>query len=78
MKVNMPGEFSVYNSLAAIAVGRVLGVPHDAIHDGLMNISVKGRVELVPVSKDFTVLIDFAHNEACLLYTSWKNPEDAL
>ena len=64
VKVNMPGEFSVYNSLAAIAVGRVLGVPHDAIHDGLMNISVKGRVELVPVSKDFTVLIDFAHNEA--------------
>ena len=45
-------------------MGRALGVAHDAIHDGLMNISVKGRVELVPVSKDFTVLIDFAHNEA--------------
>ena len=64
VKVNMPGEFSVYNSLAAIAVGRVLGIDHQAIHDGLMNLSVKGRVELVPVSKDFTVLIDFAHNEA--------------
>lgn len=64
VKVNMPGEFSVYNSLAAIAVGRVLGVSHEAIHDGLMNISVKGRVEIVPVSKDFTILIDFAHNEA--------------
>ena len=64
VKVNMPGEFSVYNSLAAIAVARVLGVEHQAIHDGLMNLSVKGRVELVPVSKEFTVLIDFAHNEA--------------
>lgn len=64
VKVNMPGAFSVYNSLAAIAVGRVLGLPHAAIHDGLMNISVKGRVEMVPISKKFTILIDFAHNEA--------------
>lgn len=64
VKVNMPGEFSVYNSLAAIAVGRVLELPHKAIHDGLMNLSVKGRVEIVPVSKKFTILIDFAHNEA--------------
>lgn len=64
VKVNMPGEFSVYNSLAAIAVGRVLGLPHQAIHDGLMNISVKGRVEMVPISKHFTILIDFAHNES--------------
>lgn len=64
VKVNMPGEFSVYNALAAIAVGRELGLPHDAIHNGLTDIAVKGRVEMVPISKDFTILIDFAHNEA--------------
>ena len=35
VKVNMPGEFSVYNALAALAVGKVLGLPDAAIHDGL-------------------------------------------
>ncbi len=64
MRVNMPGEFSVYNSLAAIAVARVLGLSEDAIHQGLASVTVKGRVELVPISKKFTILIDFAHNES--------------
>ena len=63
VKVNMPGEFSVYNALAALAVGRELGAPDAAIHDGLARCFVKGRVELVPVSRDFTVLLDYAHNE---------------
>lgn len=35
VKVNMPGEFSVYNALAALAVGKVLGLPDQAIHDAL-------------------------------------------
>ena len=64
VKVNMPGEFTVYNSLAAIAVGRVLGLERKAILEGLERLTVKGRVEIVPVSKKFTVLIDFAHNES--------------
>lgn len=64
MRVNMPGEFSVYNSLAAIAVARVLGLSDQAIHQGLATVTVKGRVELVPISKQFTILIDFAHNES--------------
>ena len=51
VKVNMPGEFSVYNALAALAVGKVLGLPDAAIHDGLGKCVVKGRVELVPISK---------------------------
>mgnify|MGYP000411776797 CR=1 FL=1 len=54
VKVNMPGEFSVYNALAALAVGKVLGLPDAAIHDGLGKCVVKGRVELVPISKKFT------------------------
>ena len=63
VKVNMPGEFSVYNALAALAVGKVLGLPDAAIHDGLGKCVVKGRVELVPISKKFTILLDYAHNE---------------
>ena len=63
VRVNMPGEFSVYNALAALAVGKVLGAPDAAIHDGLARCVVKGRVELVPISKRFTILLDYAHNE---------------
>lgn len=63
VQVNMPGEFSVYNALAAIGVAQVLGLPMQAVHDGLSATLVKGRVEMVPVSSRFTILIDFAHNE---------------
>lgn len=63
VRVNMPGEFSVYNALACLAVGKVLHLPDEAIHEGLAGCVVKGRVELVPISKDFTILLDYAHNE---------------
>lgn len=63
LHVNMPGEFSVYNALAAWGVGKVLHLPDEAICAGLAKCSVQGRVELVPVSKKFTVLLDYAHNE---------------
>ncbi len=61
--VNMPGAFSVYNALAALSMSKVLGLPERAIHDGLAACAVKGRVELVPISKRFTILLDYAHNE---------------
>lgn len=63
VRVNMPGEFSVYNALAALCVGKVLGLPDEAIHEGLASCVVKGRVELVPISRRFTILLDYAHNE---------------
>ena len=64
VRVNMPGEFSIYNALATIAAAKVLGLPDAAIHDGLASSIVKGRVELVPISEKFTILLDYAHNEA--------------
>ena len=63
VRVNMPGRFSVYNALCAVAVARVLGVPHAAIQGALERVNVKGRAEMVPISDDFTILIDYAHNE---------------
>lgn len=63
VKVNMPGEFSMYNALAALAAGKTLGLPDAAIHSGLAKCVVKGRVELVPISRRFTILLDYAHNE---------------
>ncbi len=70
--VGMPGAFSVYNALAALTAARVLGAGEDAIHAGLTGAVVCGRVEPVPLDAPFTVVIDYAHNEAaaeCLLRT---------
>ena len=70
--VGMPGAFSVYNALAALTAARVLGAGEDAIHAGLAGAVVCGRVEPVPLDAPFTVVIDYAHNEAaaeCLLRT---------
>ncbi len=63
VKLPMPGAFSVYNALAAIATAKVLEIAQDDILKGLANCAVKGRVELVPISKNFTILLDYAHNE---------------
>lgn len=60
--IHIPGYFSVYNALTTMAVCQLLGVEQEAILAGLADVQVKGRVEMVPVSKDFTVIIDYAHN----------------
>ena len=66
VEVNVPGSFSVYNSLTAIAICHHFGVKEDAIKQALKHISVKGRIELVPVSKRYTLMIDYAHNAMSL------------
>ncbi len=60
--VAIPGRFSVYNALAAIAVCRHFDISKDDIIKGLFNVKVKGRVEVVPVPGNYTLLIDYAHN----------------
>ncbi len=64
--VDLPGTFSIYNSLAAVAVGDQLGVPFEKIKEILLGIKVKGRVELIPISDKFTIMIDYAHNAMSL------------
>lgn len=61
--VYTPGMFSVYNSLVTIYICKLLGVKNGDIADGLLKVKVRGRVELVPCSPDFSVIIDYAHNE---------------
>ncbi len=58
-----PGMFSVYNSLVTMLTCSLLGVETKAILSGLLAVKVKGRVEIVPCSDDFSVIIDYAHNE---------------
>lgn len=65
--LQIPGLFSVYNALAAIAVSSALGFDHDKVKSALMRVSgVKGRAEIVPTGYDFTILIDYAHTPDAL------------
>ena len=66
VEIDLPGKFSVYNSLTAIAVCRHFGVTVENIQKALKNAHVKGRIEMVKVSDDFTLMIDYAHNAMSL------------
>ena len=60
--VNTPGEFSAYNSVSAIMVTNLIGCDIRSIKKALSKVAVKGRVEIIPVSNKFSVIIDYAHN----------------
>lgn len=62
-KVHIPGRFSVYNSLVTMLVCHLAGIPEQAILEGLEKVQVKGRVEMLPVSDEYYLIIDYAHNE---------------
>jgi UDP-N-acetylmuramoyl-L-alanyl-D-glutamate--2,6-diaminopimelate ligase len=66
VEMNVPGKFNVYNSLCAIALCRHFGVADTEILKALESVNVKGRVELVPISNKFTLMIDYAHNAMSL------------
>ena len=62
IKLGIPGLFSVYNALAAAAASIQLGISLDDIAEALSeNHGVKGRAEIVPTGRDFTILIDYSH-----------------
>lgn len=65
-EVPTPGRFSVYNALTAIAVCRHFKVEIPQIQNALLQARVKGRIEMIPVSDSFTLLIDYAHNAMSL------------
>lgn len=61
MRVNIPGEFNVYNALAALAVGRALKLSKDEIQRGIAALDgVEGRMNVIDAGQDFKVIIDFA------------------
>ena len=66
VEIDVPGKFSIYNSLTAIAVCRHFNVSEDNILRSLKEAKVRGRIEMVPVSDDFTLMIDYAHNAMAL------------
>ncbi len=66
VEIDVPGEFSVYNSLTAIAVCRHFNVPVENVKAALKVAKVKGRIEMIKVSDEFTLMIDYAHNAMAL------------
>ncbi len=66
VKIASPGRFNVYNALTAIAICRHFGVDKEEIRRALASARVKGRTEMVPVSDQFTLMIDYAHNAMAL------------
>lgn len=60
--VRLPGEFNLYNILAASAFARSIGVSREIIRDVAENFSfVPGRVERIDEGQDFSVIVDYAH-----------------
>ena len=66
MEIDLPGKFSIYNSLTAIAICRHFKVSDENIQKALKVAKVKGRIEMVKVSDEFTLMIDYAHNAMSL------------
>ena len=66
VEVDQPGKFSIYNSLTAIAICRHFKVSPENIRKALKGAKVKGRIEMVKVSDEFTLMIDYAHNAMSL------------
>ena len=64
----IPGNFSVYNALAAISVCNSFGISvFDCVH-ALETVRIRGRFEIVPISlTDITCIIDYAHNGKSLM-----------
>ena len=67
VEIRIPGLFTVYNALSAIAAVALLGFDVESITAVLQTCQgVKGRAEVVPAGQDFTVLIDYAHTPDAL------------
>ena len=63
----IPGGFSIYNALAALAAGLCLGLELEPMARVMPAVhGVKGRVEVVPVPRAYTVIIDYAHTPNAL------------
>lgn len=66
VEIDVPGRFSVYNSLTAIAICRHFNVETDIMKKALKQAKTKGRIEMIKVSDEFTLMIDYAHNAMSL------------
>ncbi|HSX03005.1 MAG TPA: UDP-N-acetylmuramoyl-L-alanyl-D-glutamate--2,6-diaminopimelate ligase [Candidatus Saccharimonadia bacterium] len=62
VQVNLPGDFNVLNSLAAVGVGLALGLRPEQIEQGVAALTVlPGRMNRIDEGQKFAAIVDFAH-----------------
>ena len=66
IEASIPGKFSIYNALGAIATTSIFNVSSTNIKDALKDLKVLGRSELVPNKLGLTIMIDYAHTPSSL------------
>lgn len=74
--INLPGEFSLKNALAAATIARQYGIPPSTIAHALKKLRrIPGRAETVDAGQNFTVVVDYAHTPDSLeaLYEAYKH-----
>ncbi|ELC8441754.1 UDP-N-acetylmuramoyl-L-alanyl-D-glutamate--2,6-diaminopimelate ligase [Clostridium perfringens] len=61
--INIPGEYNIYNSLGCIICAYNLNIPVEKIKEGLSDVVIPGRCELVAKEKNlpYSIIIDYAH-----------------
>jgi UDP-N-acetylmuramoyl-L-alanyl-D-glutamate--2,6-diaminopimelate ligase len=64
--VALPGEINAHNSLIALAIADMFGISDENSAEGLRQVFVKGRCEIMKDTDDITVIIDYAHNGVSL------------
>ena len=76
IETSIPGEFNVYNSLAAALVGKKIGLANTVIEQGIKSLTdVEGRMNIIDEGQPFTVIVDYAHAPDALekVFESVKN-----
>lgn len=67
IKTQIPGKFNVYNSLAAVAVGKKVGLTKQQIERGIYALTeVEGRMTRIREGQDYEVIVDYAHQPDAL------------
>lgn len=70
VKVRLTGMFNLYNVAAASGIALKMKLAPKAIEKGLEAVkSVPGRMEIIDVGQEFSVIVDFAHSEDSLKNT---------
>lgn len=75
-RLNIAGEFNVFNAVLAIEAGRFFGMMDEKIATGLASVkAIPGRMEFINEGQNFTVIVDFAHEPLSFaaLFTSARN-----
>lgn len=70
VELGVPGAMNVQNALAALAVGRVLGIPFDRIAAALRTFrGVRRRFDILLINDRVTIVDDYAHHPTAVRAT---------